>query len=76
MALCKPNLKNKKAAQPRTNGFVKRFLHWQGQKDLNPRHSVLEWLFNDKKLVKIRLFKPFGAAFLIRPSAFDALLMI
>lgn len=33
-------------------------------------------LFNDKKPVIISLFKPFVAAFLIRPSAFDALLML
>ena len=34
-------------------------LFWQGQKDLNPRHSVLEWLLNVKEQTKTRLFKPY-----------------
>lgn len=25
---------------------------WHGQKDLNPRHMVLEWLWKDEKLHK------------------------
>ena len=34
-------------------------LFWQGQKDLNPRHSVLEWLLDLKKKSKTCLFKPY-----------------
>ena len=36
---------------------------WQGQKGSNPRHSVLEWLFNGEKPPDNRFFKPFVAAF-------------
>lgn len=75
--MCIVRYKNNKSEHITYHGNeVRIYRIWQGQKGSNPRHSVLEWLFNDKKLVKIRLFKPFGAAFLIRPSAFDALLMI
>ena len=47
---------------------------WQGQKDLNPRHAVLEWLLNVKEQTKTRLFKDFVTYF--KSYAFDALLMI
>ncbi len=36
-------------------------LIWQGQKGLNPRHAVLEWLFNSENPPYDRIFKPFVA---------------
>jgi len=38
-------------------------LFWQGQKGSNPRHSVLEWLFNGENPSDNRLFKPFVTDF-------------
>ena len=36
---------------------------WQEQKGSNPRHSVLEWLFNGENPSDNRLFKPFVTDF-------------
>jgi hypothetical protein len=32
--------------------------HWQGQKDLNPRHAVLERLLKNQNRIDKPLFKP------------------
>ena len=42
-------------------------LFWQGQKDLNPRPMVLEWLKMPEKPWKCSLFRMFQPLFLARP---------
>ena len=38
----RPSAEENNAQKNRLNGLFKRFFLWQGQKDLNPRHAVLE----------------------------------
>ena len=38
------------------NRMFKPFFLWQGQKDLNPRHAVLEWVLEDANPHWNRLF--------------------
>ena len=45
---------------------------WQGQKDLNPRHAVLEWLYRARKAHRYTDFEPF----LPLQNIIDAILML
>ena len=45
---------------------------WQGQKDLNPRHAVLEAMYRARKAHKNADFKPF----LTLQNIIDAILML
>ncbi len=73
------NITNSRHKRPKSSEIVRfqNFSDWQGQKDLNPRHSVLE------KVCEIfpgSMFPPcckgFGGSALPRQSPFDALLML
>ena len=71
-AIYKREYQKEKSENWLVQAVFRTFLVWQGQKDLNPRHAVLEWLYRARKAHRYTDFEPF----LPLQNIIDAILML